>query len=83
MLSIKYLNNIKYDKNKTISNNEAIEYGSTVRTGTTLNHLFIFLTSFTMIMMMTIIDLPHHIDCTYKLCERGFPLLVFGISDNK
>ena len=76
-----YLNNIKYDKNKTISNNEAIEYGSTVRTGTTLNHLFIFLTSLTMIMMMTIIDLPHHIDCTYKLCERGFPLLVFGISD--
>ena len=76
-----YLNNIKYDKNKTISNNEAIEYGSTIRTGTTLNHLFIFLTSLTMIMMMTIIDLPHHIDCTYKLCERGFPLLVFGISD--
>ena len=32
-------------------------------------------------MMMNLIDLPHHIDCTYKLCERGYPLLVFGVSD--
>jgi hypothetical protein len=23
------------------------------------------------------INLPHHIDCTYKLCERGF--LAFGL----
>jgi hypothetical protein len=32
-------------------------------------------------MFMKVINVPHHIDCTYKLCERGFPLLVFGISD--
>jgi hypothetical protein len=25
--------------------------------------------------------MPYHIDCTYKLCERGFPLIVFGLSD--
>jgi len=32
-------------------------------------------------MFMKVINVPHHIDCTYKLCERGFPVLVFGISD--
>jgi hypothetical protein len=30
---------------------------------------------------MKIINMPYHIDCTYKLCERGFPLIVFGLSD--
>ena len=34
-----------------------------------------------MIMLLNVVNLPHHIDCTYKLCERGFPLLVFGFSD--
>jgi hypothetical protein len=32
-------------------------------------------------MLLNLINLPHHIGCTYKLCERGYPLLVFGLSD--
>jgi hypothetical protein len=64
-----------------MSNNEAIEYGSKVRNGTTLNHLFIFLTSLIMIMMMQIVALPDHIDCTQNICESGFPLQIIGISD--
>ena len=65
---------IKFDKTKVNNPNAAFEYGSKVKTGTDLNHLFIFLTSITMIMMMQIIDLPFHIDCTYKLCEIGCPV---------
>lgn len=63
------------------NNNEAFEFGSQVKTGSEKNKLFIFLTSITSIMFMAIDNVPHHIDCTYKLCERDFPLIVFGLSD--
>jgi hypothetical protein len=76
-----YLKNKTYDKNKQINPNEAIQFDSKVITGIEKNKLFIFLTSLTMMMLMQIINIPHHIDCTYKLCERGFPLIVFGLSD--
>jgi len=78
---IDYLKNKTYDKNKQINPNEAIQFDSKVITGSEKNKLFIFLTSITMMMLMQIINIPHHIDCTYKLCERGFPLIVFGLSD--
>jgi hypothetical protein len=78
---VEYLSKRKFVKNKKVDPNEAKEYNSSVRTGTELNHLFIFLTSISLIMFMKIINVPHHIDCTYKLCERRFPLVVFGISD--
>ena len=66
---------------KEVDKNQAIEYGSKIKTGTEQNRWFIFLTSMAMIMLLNVVNLPHHIDCTYKLCERGFPLLVFGLSD--
>jgi hypothetical protein len=76
-----YLSKITYDRNKQINQNEAIEFDSKVRTGSENNKLFIFLTSITVMMFMKIINIPYHIDWTYNICERGFKLIVFGLSD--
>ena len=72
----------KFVKGKIVEDTDAFEFGSYVKSGSNANHLFIFLTSMVLISFIKLLpNFPAHIDCTYKLCERGLLCFIFqGLS---
>ena len=58
-------------------------FGSVVATGTDMNHLFIFVTCKHLLANLQLhgSSSVNHLDGTYKITDREFPLLVFGLSD--
>ena len=67
----------------SIDDTTAFEFNSVVATGTDENHLFIFMSCKRLIRRLQ----QHgnssvtHIDGTYKITNRAFPVIIFGISD--
>jgi hypothetical protein len=70
----------KYKFNDAMELNDVFEFDSEIKTGTDENHLFIFISAKKLINNFKENVASYHIDCTYKICERGFPMLVFGLA---